>query len=108
MFELYRYRRQILLADLGLLIESKITAVPVVEPEGREFLVEKLLQRSEGSFLWTILILQKLVHCYSKKDVERVIEDVPKSMEPLYKRNLDSMSKLGIQRKRSHQSHSDM
>ncbi|RYP42779.1 hypothetical protein DL768_010231 [Monosporascus sp. mg162] len=80
------------LPDLRLLIEKRTQILGVVGPEDRAPLAEKILGKSKGSFLWTILVLKELLCCHSKKEINQILEDVPRGMESLYKRTLDSMS----------------
>ncbi|KAJ9143353.1 GPI inositol-deacylase [Pleurostoma richardsiae] len=80
------------LPDLRLMIESRFQTFGVVGLEDRATLVETILDRSEGSFLWTTLLLKELKSCHSKKEIYQVLGDVPGDMKPLYKRTLDSMS----------------
>ncbi|KAH6873959.1 hypothetical protein B0T10DRAFT_499546 [Thelonectria olida] len=78
--------------DLRLLIGRSTQSLEVVGPEDRADLAEKILGKSKGSFLWTILVLKELVRCHSKNELHQILEDVPRGMESLYKRTLDSMS----------------
>lgn len=80
------------LPDLMLLIKNKIEALSVVATEDRALLTEKILGKCKGSFLWTILVLKELQNCHSTKEINQVLEDVPRGMEPMYKRTLDLMS----------------
>ncbi|KAI1110827.1 WD40-repeat-containing domain protein [Nemania sp. NC0429] len=80
------------LPDLMLLIKNKIEALSVVATDDRVLLKEKILGKCKGSFLWTILVLKELQNCHSTKEINRVLEDVPRGMEPMYKRTLDLMS----------------
>ncbi|KAF4458274.1 nacht and wd [Fusarium albosuccineum] len=79
-------------SDLRLLIEKRTRDLGVVGAEDRDPLAEKILDKSKGSFLWTILAVEELVHCHSRKEIFQVLEDVPRGMESLYKRTLDIMS----------------
>ncbi|KPM35593.1 hypothetical protein AK830_g10990 [Neonectria ditissima] len=81
------------LPDLKLLIEQKIEALAVVRQEDRAMLAETILDKSKGSFLWTILVLKELRNCHSKKEMHQILAEVPRGMEALYKRTLDSMSR---------------
>lgn len=80
------------LPDLKLLVESQSHALNVVGPDDRARLVDTIVNKSRGSFLWTILVLKELRSCYGTKEIEEVLQDIPRGMEPLYKRILDSMS----------------
>ncbi|KAH7309620.1 hypothetical protein B0I35DRAFT_84523 [Stachybotrys elegans] len=79
-------------SDLQLLIESKAESLAVVNPEDRSAFVQEILEKSRGSFLWTILVLNELLTCHSKKEVNKILAEVPRGMEELYKRTLDLMS----------------
>ncbi|KAJ5818486.1 hypothetical protein N7474_004077 [Penicillium riverlandense] len=79
-------------SDLRLLVERRIQALGVVGPDGRGTLAEKILDKSNGSFLWTILVLEELLRCHSRKEIHQILGDVPRGMESLYKRTLDHMS----------------
>ncbi|KAF4991313.1 hypothetical protein FDECE_14083 [Fusarium decemcellulare] len=79
-------------SDLRLLIEKRTRDLGTVGADDRGPLAEKILDKSKGSFLWTILAVEELVHCHSRKEIFQVLEDVPRGMESLYKRTLDIMS----------------
>ncbi|KAF5017592.1 hypothetical protein F66182_10456 [Fusarium sp. NRRL 66182] len=80
--------------DLRLLIEKRTQALAVVGPDDRDELVVKILDKSKGSFLWTILALEELLSCHSRKEIHQVLEEIPRGMVSLYKRSLDSMSQI--------------
>lgn len=79
-------------ADLRLLIERRTQALGIVGPDDRGTLAKKILVKSKGSFLWTILVLEELLRCHSRKEIHQILEDVPRGMESLYKRTLEYMS----------------
>ncbi|CAG7935894.1 unnamed protein product [Penicillium nalgiovense] len=82
-------------ADLRLLVERRIQVLGVVRPGDRGTLAEKILNKSRGSFLWTILVLEELLRCHSRKEIHQILAHVPRGMVPLYKRTLDCMSEAG-------------
>src|SRR5207248_2069075 len=71
------------LPDIKLLVEAKAKALPMKGGDDRAVLVEKILGKSQGSFLWTVLVLNELSSSYGKEDVNQVLDDVPREMEPL-------------------------
>ncbi|CAI7629611.1 unnamed protein product [Penicillium glandicola] len=79
-------------SDLRLLVEGRTQISGVMGPDDRDTLAEKILDKSKGSFLWTILVLEELLRCHSKKEIHQILENVPRGMESLYKRILDYMS----------------
>jgi len=80
------------LPDLRLLVEAKAQSLVVKDDEDRGALVEKILRKSQGSFLWTALVLNELSHSYGEEEINEVLDDVPRDMEPLYQRTLELMS----------------
>ncbi|CAG8902274.1 unnamed protein product [Penicillium egyptiacum] len=78
--------------DLRLLVERRTLVLGVVGPDDRGALAEKILDKSKGSFLWTILVLDDLSRCHSRNEIHQILESVPRGMESLYKRTLDYMS----------------
>ena len=60
--------------------------------ETRESLVQRIVEKSSGCFLWTVLVMQQLQDVYSLEETEKVLEEIPQEMEPLYQRNLQIMS----------------
>ncbi|KAL3470521.1 WD40-repeat-containing domain protein [Aspergillus californicus] len=79
-------------SDIRLLVERRTQALTVLGPDHRGTLAENILDKSKGSFLWTILVLEELLGCHSRKEIHQVLEDVPRGMKSLYKRTLDCMS----------------
>ncbi|KAM0284847.1 hypothetical protein ACHAQH_001768 [Verticillium albo-atrum] len=67
------------LPDFKLLIQRGTQALSVVKPKDRALLAAKILEKSKGSFLWTILVLKELLRCHSIKEINQVLEDVPKA-----------------------------
>ncbi|EMT65821.1 Vegetative incompatibility protein HET-E-1 [Fusarium odoratissimum] len=81
-------------SDLRLLIESRSQALAIARPQDRSALAETILDKSRGSFLWTILVIEELQRCHSRKEIHQILEDVPRGMKSLYKRTLDYMSQV--------------
>lgn len=79
-------------SDIRLLVDRRTQALGVVGPEDRGKLAEKILVKSKGSFLWTVLVLEELLRCHSRKEIHQILVDVPRGMGSLYKRILNYMS----------------
>jgi WD40 repeat protein len=78
--------------DIKLLVEAKARSLLVKDDNDRAVLMDKILKKSQGSFLWTVLVLSELSNSYTELEINKVLEDVPPDMELLYKRSLDLMS----------------
>ncbi|KAI1204936.1 uncharacterized protein F4807DRAFT_300678 [Annulohypoxylon truncatum] len=57
----------------------------------REQLVEPILKRSEGNFLWTRLVLDEIIGCHTEEDIRVVLEEIPDDMTRLYERIEESL-----------------
>lgn len=80
-------------SDIKLLVESQMENLSIVDSEDQTILIKKILSESKGSFLWTLLVLKELQRCHSKNEVQHVLSEVPRGMESLYKRILETMSR---------------
>ncbi|RAR14369.1 WD40/YVTN repeat-like-containing domain [Stemphylium lycopersici] len=57
-------------------------------PKRQRELVEKILKKSEGCFLWVQLVMEKLKHALTPEHVELILDDLPPGMDKLYRRTL--------------------
>lgn len=80
------------LPDIKLLVRAKADSVLLKDDEDRAALVETVLGKSEGSFLWTVLVLDELSNSYGEEEINQALEEMPRDMEPLYQRTLESMT----------------
>ncbi|MCJ1385500.1 hypothetical protein MMC17_008623 [Xylographa soralifera] len=80
------------LPDIKLLVDVRANSFIVKNDGDRVALVEKILKKSQGSFLWTVLVLNELSNTHGKEEINQVLDEVPHDMEPLYQRTLDLMS----------------
>ncbi|KAG5301908.1 NACHT and WD domain-containing protein [Histoplasma ohiense] len=80
------------LHDVRIFVEEKSMLLDV-EPNDRDSLVERILAKSNDSFLWTAIVLSELLNVHGQEDINRVLEEVPQEMEPLYSRILETMSR---------------
>lgn len=79
-------------SDMNLLIQERMGVIEVMSRANRWEVAQKILDKSEGSFIWTILVLDELFRCTSRKQCDKVIEDLPSGMNPLYSRTLVNLS----------------
>ena len=78
--------------DIKLVVEAKANSVLLKTNEDRTALVEKVLENSQGSFLWTVLVLRELSNAHGEQEIKQAIENMPRDMGPLYQRTLESMT----------------
>lgn len=82
------------LRDINSLVEEKSRCFNVDSDDHRKALVQKVIDKAQGSFLWTILVLDEISNAYSKEEIESILRELPPKMEDLYYRTLLSMSRL--------------
>ncbi|MCJ1415961.1 hypothetical protein MMC32_002296 [Xylographa parallela] len=80
--------------DIQLFIAAKIDDLPVGSGEDRTKLTDRILTKSEGSFLWVRLVMQELQHAWSEEGLEDILNEIPADMNMLYARIQASMSKV--------------
>lgn len=56
--------------------------------------VDQIVSRSEGNFLWASLVLKKVLQSHRQEDVKRVLDSVPTGMDQLYERMIASIAAL--------------
>lgn len=77
--------------DLELIIRTKVEVLSFVLSIERPSLVEAISGKAKGSFLWANLVLKELSLCHSKKEMDQILEEIPRGMQSFYKRTLDMM-----------------
>ena len=80
--------------DIKLFVTARIDRLPVEEGESSAKLVDRILAKSNGSFLWVRLVIQELEHVWSEEGIEDVLNEIPADMTMLYTRTLEQMSKV--------------
>ncbi len=78
--------------DIKRFIENNSDELPV-DPEDRPTLIERLVRKSDGGFLWTELAFEGLRRVHSEEEIDGVLDEVPAGMAPLYDRILESMAR---------------
>jgi WD40 repeat protein len=63
-------------------------------PEFRYEIVNEIVRRAEGNFLWVHLALKDIMRCHSPDDVREVLSEIPPGMEAIYKRMEEAISRL--------------
>ncbi|GLB12828.1 hypothetical protein AtubIFM61612_000215 [Aspergillus tubingensis] len=99
--EHYSVQEQDTLADLGIFIDSRNDSLPAGNNGSHKNLRDKILEKANGSFLWTSLVVQELEGVYSEEAAEEVLNEVPADMNNLYARMLDNIPRKGHKLARS-------
>ena len=80
------------LQDITLYVQHQVSMLPLDHEDFRRKVVDTVVGKSSGCFLWVVLVLEELGKVYTEADIEQVLEEVPPDMDDLYKRALDLMS----------------
>ncbi|KAI2467412.1 hypothetical protein F4781DRAFT_311348 [Annulohypoxylon bovei var. microspora] len=76
--------------DIELLIKRELKHM-----RGSQQFLQQLIQiivtRSEGNFLWAKLVLEEIMGCHTEEDINDVLEDIPDDMTQLYERMEQSL-----------------
>lgn len=74
------------LSDIALYIKSRAQFLPCESNCARERLVERILEKSNGNFLWTTLVVRELEEAMSEQRIENILRSVPEGINELYER----------------------
>lgn len=78
--------------DMRLFLSTKLTELDRLESsEDREAMCDKILQKSQGSFLWVRLVLQDFENAWTDEAMEAVLEEIPTGLHEVYERILLSI-----------------
>lgn len=80
-----------LLEDIRLYLQANAEFLPAENEVERDRLLTRILNRSNGNFLWTYLILQELADTLSVQQAYEVLDSVPNGMDGLYSRILEAL-----------------
>ncbi|KAH8678438.1 hypothetical protein BX600DRAFT_493699 [Xylariales sp. PMI_506] len=79
------------LKDIRTYVEENSASLPV-EPEECEELIDKIVQKSRGVFLWAKLAIEELDQAFTDESINEILEQIPEGMVPIYTRILQSMA----------------
>jgi hypothetical protein len=79
--------------DIRTFHEDNMDTLPVRNEVDRSELMEELVKKADGCFLWARLVLQELQSVYSEEQIRDVIDDLPGGMGSMYRRILREMSR---------------
>ncbi|AEO64413.1 uncharacterized protein THITE_123781 [Thermothielavioides terrestris NRRL 8126] len=80
------------LPDIERIVAERCQSFFNDSKESRGVLEKRIIEKSKGSFLWTVLVLDELSTAFSEEEIKRVINEVPRGMDHLYRRALDTMA----------------
>ena len=78
--------------DIRLYLEENRYKLHAGDEDQRNRFINDILDKGEGCFLWVRLVLDELESAWSVGAIRRILDEVPKEMDPLYARALQIMS----------------
>ncbi|KAL9603530.1 MAG: hypothetical protein Q9179_002147, partial [Wetmoreana sp. 5 TL-2023] len=78
--------------DIRCVLEANMRLLPTDDPTACEMLITKILEKSNGCFLWATLVLKELQTTHSEQQIQEVLDSVPSEMDSLYTRILENMA----------------
>ncbi|KAL8861621.1 MAG: hypothetical protein Q9178_002146 [Gyalolechia marmorata] len=71
--------------DIQRLVEQEVGHMRGSE-QIKNLVIQKILARAEGNFLWTSLVLEEIVHCHTASGIQETLNEFPSDMQKLYDR----------------------
>ncbi|CAK1360113.1 Vegetative incompatibility protein HET-E-1 [Cercospora beticola] len=71
--------------DIEMYVRDQLEFMPG-DSGFKERIVNEVLEKADGTFLWAHLVVQELVECRTDFEAEEVLQRVPEGLAPLYER----------------------
>lgn len=85
--------RECTMHDIGIYIQANIDDLSVSKRSAQEELVDNILRKSAGCFLWVRLVVEELTKVHDSDDIQLVLSTISEGMRSLYKRTLDRLAR---------------
>ncbi|KAL9597144.1 MAG: hypothetical protein Q9179_004364 [Wetmoreana sp. 5 TL-2023] len=79
--------------DIQRLVEQEVGYMRGSE-QIKNLVIQKILARAEGNFLWTRLVLEEIVYCHTASGIQETLDEFPSDMQKLYDRMEHAILKL--------------
>ncbi|KAG8529168.1 uncharacterized protein KY384_005803 [Bacidia gigantensis] len=79
------------LADIALYVRVHASYLPCESDEARESLVQQILEKSNGNFLWTKLVVKELQSAMSEQSIKEILDLVPQEIDELYEKIFEQL-----------------
>jgi WD40 repeat protein len=79
--------------DIALYLSQNMEHLPSVDKDTHLNMVNTILNKSAGCFLWVTLVFKELMQVHTSTEIWEVLDDIPTDMDELYSRILASMTK---------------
>ena len=79
------------MADIALYVRSNASYLPCESDDAREDLVQQILEKSNGNFLWTKLVVKELQSALSQQRIDEILQSLPQEIDELYDKIFDQL-----------------
>ncbi|TIA76809.1 WD40 repeat-like protein, partial [Aureobasidium pullulans] len=79
------------LADIRLYVQRQSHGLPASDDNDRQVLIEKVVEQSGSSFLWTKLVMKELQDVNTTEEIGAVLSEVPQEFRKLYIRDVSRL-----------------
>lgn len=79
--------------DIHLYAEAKMEYMHG-NAEFRRSIVDQIVQRAGGNFLWVHLAITVIMECHREEDIKQALDEMPPGMESLYQRMVTTITPL--------------
>lgn len=76
--------------DLQHYVTKEMEYVPG-RPDFKAKIMERILEKAEGNFLWVHLVVMSIAQCHTEAAIEETLNEMPAELEPLYQRMESSL-----------------
>ena len=81
------------MADIQLYVATRSARLPIADEREREKLVENVVTKAAGSFLWTTLVMKQLEDIVTFEEINDVLDEIPQEISDLYQRSIKKMER---------------
>ena len=80
--------------DIGLYVANGMAKTVWQNTESCEKITESILAKSQGSFLWVVLVMEQIQDAFSVSDAQNILDELPQGMDALFERIVLLMSRV--------------
>ncbi|MCJ1356503.1 MAG: hypothetical protein MMC33_006498 [Icmadophila ericetorum] len=80
------------LSDIESYVIVQVAKLRIEGKAIRQEIIERIMEKSAGCFLWVKLVLEKLQRVHTARAIQKVLDEIPADMDQLYKNTLQHMS----------------
>lgn len=72
-------------SDISIFVNQEVKHMRGSD-ELKDQIMQSILHRAQGNFLWVRLVLEEISNCHTEQDIQDTLDDIPDGMSQLYQR----------------------